>query len=287
MSPDGQLGTHAAWAIRTSVGDRMGIELPSGAQLLSVSVDGAEAPVETVGDRRRVRLPPSAGPVIRSRVEVTYSQDDASAWRLDAPRLTDAAGTAVPVQKVLWRLVLPENIVLMGHDRSFSRVSVSSAQQMLAQAGSGLRSGEHGGLSLPAAGDYMKQIVLMAGPTPPTELSVWAVSEVLFKVVTWVVIVVAGLAMLKLGLVSRILIILAAILVLAVVNVLAPSLVAQLVRTAVLPVLLVLVAWAAVGIARLAQRRPRLMALQPRVKASDKPITGPNGAAPTTNGPKE
>ena len=237
LARDGMLNTHAIYLLATSRGDRLPITLPSKAELTAVLLNGNETPVEMgiSADERIVRLPPSAGQVSRFVLEISYGLKGASASKLIAPALPEE----VPVQQTLWRLWIPQDYYFLGHDRVFSRLSSHQCRNMLQMLGRNQPS--QIAFRLPGQGkvlDFIRQ-------GAPGKLSVTAVRKEVFSVIIWILIIAAGVYMLKLSGFHRVLVILAAGLVAGIVHLYSPLLVNQAVRTGVFAGILVVLLWAA------------------------------------------
>lgn len=251
LARDGMLNTHAIYLLATSRGDRLPITLPSKAELTAVLLNGNETPVEmgVSADERIVRLPPSAGQVSRFVLEISYGLKGASASKLIAPALPEE----VPVQQTLWRLWIPQDYYFLGYDRVFSRLGDYQCRNMLQMLGRN-QPGQVA-FRLPGQGkvlDFIRQ-------GAPGKLSVTAVSKEVFSVIIWILIIAAGVYMLKLSGFHRVLVILAAALVAGIIHLYSPLLVSQAIRTGVFAGILVVLLWAAQwGFVKLPELRQRL-----------------------------
>jgi len=237
LARDGMLNTHASYLLATSQGDRLPITLPAEAQLTAVLLNGNETPVETgvSADELIVRLPPSAGQVSRFVLEISYGLKDVSASSLLAPALPEE----IPVQQTLWRLWIPEDYYLLGHNRVFARLAPGHCQNMVQRLGKDQPSRIE--FKLPRQGKDFNFIRQGA----PGKLSVIVARKEVFSVVIWVLIVVAGVLMLKLSASQRVRVILAAALVGGIMHLFLPLLINQILRVGVFAAILVVLLWAA------------------------------------------
>jgi len=263
LARDGMLNTHAIYLLATSRGDRLPITLPSKAELTAVLLNGNETPVEmgVSADERIVRLPPSAGQVSRFVLEISYGLKGASASKLIAPALPEE----VPVQQTLWRLWIPQDYYFLGYDRVFSRLGDYQCRNMLQMLGRN----QPGQVvfKLPGQGkvlDFIRQ-------GAPGKLSVTAVSKEVFSVIIWILIIAAGVYMLKLSGFHRVLVILAAALVAGIIHLYSPLLVSQAIRTGVFAGILVVLLWAAQwGFVKLPELRQRLAVKKEPISQEDR-----------------
>ena len=237
LARDGALNAHAIFLLQTRRGDRLPVTLPAGAELLALLVNSEEAPVElgSSAQERIVRLPLSAGEVTKIVLEVSYSLNGASAGTLAAPRLPDD----VPVQQMLWRVWLPEDLTVLGFDRDFARLTANQSGNMVGALGAGQPSPV--AFKLHPQGRRFDFIRQGAG----AQLSITAVATEWFSVIVWVLIAAAGAAMLKLSGFARCIVILAAFLAAAVVRLFAPLLVQEVYRVAWTAAVLVILLWIA------------------------------------------
>ena len=237
LGRDGVVNTHAMFMLATSKGDRLPIILPPGAELTAVLLNGVETPLElgSGSDQRVVRLPPSAGQVSRFVLEIAYGLKSVSASHLPAPVLPDE----VPVQQTIWKLWIPDDYYLLGYDRVFSRISQHHCHTLL----SGLSSKQPVGVSSRLSGQGKNINFLRQGPAD--RLSVWVAAEAAFSGIIWVLVLAAGLLMMKLAAFPRVLITLAAALVAGIVHLFTPLLIEQAVHVGVFAAGIVVLFWAA------------------------------------------
>jgi hypothetical protein len=237
LARDGTLNTHATYLLETAKGDRLPITLPSEAQLTAVLLNGDEAAVEmgVSPDERIVRLSHSAGQVSRFVLEVSYGLKDASASNLIAPALPEE----IPVQQTLWRLWIPKDYYVLGYAKVFSRLETHQSQHMLET----LRRKQPSQVAfkLPSQG----KVLNFVRQGSPGKLSVTAMGKEAFSIVVWVLIIAAGVLMLKLSGFDRILVILAAGLVAGMIHLYSPLLISQVARTGVFAGILVILLWVA------------------------------------------
>jgi len=237
IATDGTLNTHTIFLIQTAKGDRLPITLPEKAQLTAVLLNGDEAPVEMGAseDQRIVRLPPSAGRISRFVLEISYGLKNASAANLTAPTLP----AEIPVQQTLWRLAIPSEYYLLAHNRIFAQISRQQSTAMLQN----LRQ------KLPSRIDFTlttqgKDLYFMR-QGPPGKLTVVVARKETFSIAVWAVIIAAGALMLRLAGFQRIMLLLAAALVVALINLFLPIFIPLLLKTAALPAILVVILWLA------------------------------------------
>ncbi len=237
LGRDGTLNTRATFILLTRRGDRLPITLPKGAKLFGVLLNGAEAPVESgqSPEVRIVRLPPSAGQASKVVIEVSYSLSGVKASGLQAPSLPGD----VPVQQTLWRIWLPEENAVLAFDRTFARLSSGRAEDMLRNIARNQPTQIT--FKLPAEGQPLNFIRQGAAGT----LSISTIRRELLACLVWVVIIVVGVAMLKLEGFSRCVIILAALLASAVAGLFSPLFVRQILRFGWPAGVLVLLLWGA------------------------------------------
>jgi hypothetical protein len=262
LARDGTLNTHATYLLATSKGDRLPITLPDNAELTAVLLNGNEVLVEagTQANQRIVRLSHSAGQVSRFVLEVSYGVAAASASSLAAPALPKE----IPVQQTLWRLWIPEDDCFLGYDRLFSRLEPYQGQRMLET----LRRNQPIGVEFKLSGQGKQLNFVRQGA--PGELSVLLVGKEIFSIVIWVLIIAAGVLMLKLSGFNRVLIILAAGVVAGIIHLYLPLLVDKVIQTGVFAAILVLLLWAAQWAFRtLPQLRRRLGAERQAASQND------------------
>lgn len=236
LSRDGMLNTHTSYLFKTSKGDRLPVILPEGAELTAVLLNGDEAPVEigTSSEERIVRLPPSAGQVSRFILEISYGLKGALASRLAAPVLPDQ----VPVQQTLWRLWIPEGYYFLGYNKVFSQIEDSRSRSILRST---LRP-RSGPVDFKLSGQGTVLNFVRQGP--PEQLSVIAVGKEIFSVIVWILIIAAGVLMLKLGGYHRVIVILAVGLLAGIVHLYLPVLVIQILKVGGYAIFIVLLLWA-------------------------------------------
>lgn len=235
LARDGMLNTHVTYLLVTSYGDRLPLMLPEGAELTAVLLNGDETPLEmgTSAEQRIVRLPRSAGQVSPFVVEISYGIRQASASSLTVPALPKE----IPVQQTLWRLWIPQDYYLLGHDRVFSRLGSQQGLNLLASLQIGQPS--QVGFKLSGQGkaiDFVRQ-------GAPGKLSARVVGKEFFSVIVWISIIAAGAAMLKLTVYRRIMVVLAAAFVAGLIRLYLPLLVDQVVRLGTFAAVLVLLLW--------------------------------------------
>ena len=251
LGREGGLNTNATFLLDTSKGDRLAVRLPEGAKVFSVLLNGSEAPVEagTSPDEKVVRLPPTAGQVAKCVLEFRYGLDKADPFTLAAPQLPDG----VPVQQTLWRLYVPAEDYLLWFDEAFARVPDGDGQ--LDRLAAGYPAGvsfkfDRQGTRL----DFVRQ-------GPPGTLGVWTVGKEPFSIATWAVILLVGVAALKLGGFHRCVLVLAAGLALIVVRLFAPLVVRQFVLIGWWTGMIVLGLWLAHWVFKIL---PRQIARRPK-----------------------
>jgi len=255
LARDGTLNTHATYLLATSQGDRLPITLPQGHKLTAVLLNGNEAPTE-MGlnpDERIVRLPPSAGQVSKFVLEIAYSLDGASPSKLAAPQLPKE----IPVQQTLWRLWIPQGRCFLGYDRLFARLQPNQGQNMMET----LRARQPSAVAFKLSGQGQELHFLRQGA--PGELSVLLVGKEIFSVIIWVVIMAAGIVMLKLTGFHRVIIILAAALIAGIIHLYLPLLVGKVLEVGIFAAILVLLLWMAYWVfAKIPQLQSTLTALR-------------------------
>ncbi len=291
LARDGKLNGRVIYLLKTSRGDRLVITLPEKATLTQVLLNGAEAPVEHTGkphkpgepDQRIVRLPPSAGQVTRLVLEISYGQDGASAGDLAVPSLPKE----VRVQQTLWRVWLPADDHVLGHDRIFTQLARYDAEVLLGRFAGEVPRDANGNpvvalsFTLPSQGvawHFLRQ-------DAPGELSVTTMGKEAFAFLLWLVIVAAGVyMMLKLGALHRTLVILGAAMFLAVVQLFAPLFVYHVIRTGWWAVLVVIVMWLAWWIFPILKSRAQRPAVPP---LPPQPVEQPAQRPPNPPAPKK
>jgi hypothetical protein len=235
VARDGLLNTRCMFLLATSQGDRLPVTLPEGAELTAVLLDGQEIQVEQGMNpqERIVRLRPSAGEITRSVLELAYTVKDASAGRLVAASLPDE----IPVQQTLWRVWLPNEWYLLGHDRMFSKLDHGYDDQMI-----NIYRSKHGanvGFKLAGQGSRVTFSRLGAADS----LSLVTMGKETFTVAVWVAIVLAGLVMCGLSGYVRVVLVVTAGLGLGVLNLFMPLMVERICFTGGYAVFLVCFLW--------------------------------------------
>jgi hypothetical protein len=120
---------------------------------------------------------------------------------------------------------------------------------------------------------------------PPGKLSVTAMGKEVFSIVVWVLIIAAGVLMLKLSGFDRILVILAAGLVAGMIHLYSPLLISQVARTGVFAGILVILLWVAQwGFVKLPKIR---QALPPKRKPQPAAAKKPASPAKQQEQPKQ
>ncbi len=282
LAPDGMLNTRAVYLLATSRGDRLAITLPPGATPYQFLLNGQEAAVEAApAGKRIVRLPPSAGQVGRFVLEVSYGVAGARAGALGAPTLPEE----IPFQQTLWRVWLPEEDYVLGHDRRFSRIDRYQAEQLLGELAAGqpapVRFGrEREGQAL----HFVRQ-------GAPGELSVLLADKRWFSVIVWAAVLAAGAAMLKLRWFHRCVVVLAAAAAGLGVGLFSPLLSARLALTASPAAALVLLLWVAqwlfVAVPGRLEARRRARASAAAAGAPPPPPSEPAPQAPDAEQPPQ
>jgi hypothetical protein len=265
LGRDGTLNTHATYLLQTAKGDRIPIALPPGAQLTAVLLNSEEAAVEMgiSQDQRIVRLDPSAGQVSRFVLEVSYGLTRTSASNLGLVQLPQE----IPVQQTLWRLWIPQDYYLLGHDRVFAKLDPSRTREIVQT----LRRKQPIQITfkLPSQGksfDFIRQGV-------PEKLSVIVLSKETFSIIVWILIIAAGLLMLKLDGFRRITIVLAVALLCGLLHLYLPLLIQHTVAVgiyaAILVVLLWIGQWAFLRLPKIREALPKKV--KAREKTAEKP----------------
>ncbi len=252
LARDGMCRTHATFVLATSQGDRLSITLPEGAELTAVLLNGVEAQVEMGmnADERIVRLPPSAGQVSRFILEVAYGLKGAKASRLKAPALS----TEIPVQQTLWRLWIPDDYLVLGHDRVFSMAHSGQADDLINR----LRRKQSATVGFKLSGQGKSVDFVRQGFSD--KLSVCTAKKGVFCVLVWLVIAGAGAAMLKLSGLLRIVIVLAVILLGGIAELWQPLFVTNVMSAGCFAAVLVLVLWVGQwGLVKIPKLRARLV----------------------------
>lgn len=237
LARDGTLNTHATFLIQTRRGDRLAVTMPDGAKLFAIMINGEEAPVESgaSADQQIVRLPPSAGQVTKIVLEISYSLDGASSSKLEAPKLP----SDVPVQQMLWRVWLPDELTVLAHDRDFAVLTRAQSDRLLRQ----FAAGQPSAVAFKLAPQGRQVNFIRQGAAG--RLSITTAGRELFSILVWVIVAAAGVAMLKLRGFHRSVIILSAALVAAAVKLFAPLAVIEIVHAGKVAAVLVALLWLA------------------------------------------
>ena len=250
LARDGMLNTHVTYLLVTSQGDRLPLTLPEGAELTAVLLNGNETPLERGAstEQRIIRLPQSAGQVSQFIVEISYGIRRASASSLTVPALPKE----IPVQQTLWRLWIPQDCYLLGHNRNFCRVEPQQSLNLLASLQFSPATSRQGlppaqvrglnvevGFKLPGQG----KVIHFVRQGAPGALSARVVGKEFFSIIVWLLIIAAGAAMLKLTVYRRVMVILAAAFVAGLIRLYLPLLVDQIVRLGTFAAVLVLLLW--------------------------------------------
>ncbi|MHC4528114.1 MAG: hypothetical protein ACYS29_09580, partial [Planctomycetota bacterium] len=237
LARDGVLNTHATFLLQTGKGDRLPISLPPEAELTAVLLNGDEAPVEMglAENERIVRLPHSAGQVSKFVLEISYGLRNVSQSDLAAPRLPEQT----PVQQTLWRLWIPRDYCLLRHSRVFSRLELTAANEMQRI----LSSGQPSPVGFKPSGqgkvfDFVRQ-------GAPGRLSVMVMGKETFSIIVWVLIIAAGVLMLKVSGWHRILAVLAVLLLAGILSLYLPLMIHRAVGVGVFAAILVFALWVA------------------------------------------
>ncbi len=253
LARDGMCNMHATYVLATSQGDRLTITLPENAQLTAVLLNGNEAPVEMgmKPNERIVRLPPSAGQVARFVLEIACGLKNVSASKLTAPSLS----SDIPTQQTLWRLWLPGDYLVLAHDRVFAKVHPTRTNSMIAA----IARNQPIQVNLKLSGQGQPIDFIRQGA--PGELSVTAMKKEIFNTIIWVIVIVAGVFMLKLSGFNRLLIVLGAALAGGVINLFQPMLIGAVASVGVFAALLIVLLWIGHwGFVKIPQLRVKLAA---------------------------
>ncbi len=242
LARDGMLNTYATFFIKTSKGDRLTVTLPKNAELTSVLLNGEEIQVESApeADERIIHLPPSAGQVSKFVLEISYGLEKARASKLIAPTLSKE----IPVLQTLWRVWIPEDYYYLGHSKVFSQIDAGKSQNFLYT----LLREQYGPSNIPQTGfkltgqgqvqDYITQ-------GRHETLFLLAMSKESFSIFVWIIVIAAGIYMLRFKGNNRVMIILAIILVAGLIYLSHPVFVIRTLKTAWFPIALVLLLWLA------------------------------------------
>jgi hypothetical protein len=248
LGRDGALNTNATYLLETSRGDRLAVTLPRDTSGLRVLLNGVNTPVEdgATKDVKIIRLPPSAGQFAKLVLELRYGMNVGRAGSLESPTLPDG----IPVQQTFWRLIIPSEDLLLWFDNAFARLEgqgqgISQVGQMAEGYPSqvGLHFGREGQVF-----DFIRQ-------GSPGHLHVVRVDQKMFAIAVWVLILVFGVAALKLSGFGRCVLLLAAVLAVVVIKLFAPLLARQLVLSGYPAGLIVLGLWLAHWIFRMLPRQ--------------------------------
>lgn len=237
LGRDGTLNGRVVYLLATSKGDRLPINLPPKAKLYAVMLNGAEAPVEAgaTADQRIIRLPLSAGAVSKIVLDISYGLDKAAPGSLTAPELPPD----IPVQQTLWRLWVPQDSNLLAHDKDYATLTSWQADSLLSTLNAGQPTPVAFRLSPQGqAWQFSRQ-------GAPGKLWTWQLDRQWFSIAVWVVIILIGVALLPFRGLTRLLIVLGLLLVGGVINLAAPLLAGQFVRTGLLALTIVAGLWLA------------------------------------------
>ncbi|OQB82844.1 MAG: hypothetical protein BWX88_03700 [Planctomycetes bacterium ADurb.Bin126] len=278
LTRDGTLKTHASYLLRTRRGERLPLQLPEGAQIYSLLLNGTDAPVEPGSEPnlRIVRLPPSAGAVATIVLEVSYEVKKVSPLSLPAPKLLGN----VPVQQTLWRVWLSHEAHVLRYDPTFSRLT-HGAEDLLAR----LSKVSQGDSPTPVPQKVVEFKLVPQGDKwdfvrqgSPGELSLWMMGKELFTGLVWLILVAVGAAMTRLRLYHRCLLVLGFILAGGLVSLWMPLLIEQILNVMRLPVLVVVLLWLTHWLFVVFWRRRRSAVAKPApVPAAPAPPPAPNG----------
>ena len=237
IARDGALNGRSIFLISTNRGDRLKINFPEESRIYSFFLDGDEIQVESAdsANARIIRLPPSAGQVSKVVLETTYGLDDASTRELFAPSLPEG----VPVQRTWWRLWVPEDHQLLSYDRNFER---------------------------PQYGENLKGIFNETSSSHPFHASSFEPRGTLFQfekqgkaavlqlglhrketvaIIVWLLVIVIGVALMKLGYFERFRVALGILALVAIWYLYQPLFSEAIVRHAAGPAVLILLLWSA------------------------------------------
>lgn len=229
----GMLNAHATYLMTSSRGDRLAFTLPAGAELYGVLLNGNEVAFENgqTPEEKVVRMPPSAGQETKVTLEISYRVNNAKASDLAAPQLP----ASVPVTQTLWRLWAPDQKLLLGYDHVFT--PVNDAGSLLAQMGRGYSCPPQ--FKLPAQGQAMDFLRL----GPPGRLNLTLVGSHAFSIGVWAIVLTLGGVLLRSRAYGRVVVVLAAVVAAAALNMVLPLLLARASNVALWPMLLVLALW--------------------------------------------
>ena len=191
LARDGALNGRSLFLLSSNRGDRLKVTFPENTRIYAFMLNGKEIQVEAAedNDSRIVRLPPSAGQVSKIVLETTYGLDKATSKNLPAPRLPEG----VPVQRTWWRLWAPEDHQLLSYDRNFERPQYESGLQgIFNETGSGHTNTASGFDPRGKLHQFEKQ-----GDAAELKLNLKRKETV--AVTIWVLVIAAGIALLRIG----------------------------------------------------------------------------------------
>jgi len=274
LARDGMLNTHATFLLATSKGDRLAITLPENHKLTAVLLNGAEAATEmgVNSNERIIRLSHSAGQVSKYVLEISYSLENVSASELIAPALPED----IPVQQTLWRIFIPEDDTFLGYDRVFAKLEPYQGHNMI----EALKRNQPSGVGFKLSGQGKELHFVRQGP--PGTLSVLLLGKEGFSITVWLLIIGAGIWMLRLTGFNRVIVILVAALVAGVMHLYLPLLVTKVILTGAFAAILVLLLWTAQWVFRVfpqmrlnwasrRQARPKNDPKPPKPQSTPKP----------------
>lgn len=196
LARDGALNGRSIFLISSNRGDRIKLAFPPKARIYAFLLDGKEIQVEAAEDAgaRIVRLPPSAGQVSKVVLETTYGMDEAATGKLPVPTLP----AGVPVQRTWWRLWAPEDHQLLSYDRNFERPQYGSSLEGVFQStGSGHAFHASSFDQRGTLFEFEKQ-----GGAEVLKLNLQRKETV--AIVVWVIVIAAGIGLMRLGYFERI-----------------------------------------------------------------------------------
>jgi len=235
VARDGLLNCRCMFLLATSQGDRLPVTLPEGAAMTAVLLNGQEIQVEQGMNvqERIVRLRPSAGEITRSVLELAYTIKDTPTGELSAAKLPEQ----IPVQQTLWRVWMPDEWYLLGHDRMFSKLKSHQGDQMINICRH--KYGNNVGFKLPGQG----HMAVFSRQGAADTLSVVTMDKEVFTVAIWVVIIVAGFVLCKFSGYIRVVVIVTLGLGLGVLNLFMPLMVERITFAGTYAIVLVGVLW--------------------------------------------
>ena len=273
LDNEGRLNSRVVYLLKTSKGDRLRITLPKTARLTGIQLNGAEAPVEGTDKPNEVvvRMAPTAGQVTQVVLDIRYFMEDASAGELAVPTLPQD----VAYQLTLWRLWVPRDDYVLGHDRVFTPLDQYQAEELLQR----LAVGQPAPVEFALAGQG--RLLNFQRQGAPGELSVSLMGRRAFAITLWIILLAAGAAMLRLCGLHRCLIVLAGVMVLAVIYLFSEPLVLRFVQTGFLAMVVVAVGWLAHWFFGWLKNRPR------KQRAAPPPVPAAAEPRPDTDPPQE